>query len=294
MLWTTKRIKHNNTYELENTIRKDVWVPEDMQTGLAQDKEMLPYQGVGKRIVVLNDSLNRSAKMTKEQAQQIMLITLAGILYGLCEYCSDQSDVRLSEKLGYYLRDDAMYMNLHLGSILENLDKLDIMSEHSYSVKNKGKEDRYPDAHKALYKELRNLSWRGYGYNHYCDDNEEYNYDSNTNRFLTPHSWNKQDLSNKYSVIFQDFYIKHDGGENPLLFVDFGKMLCRHTHPQYDARDSIFDVKNPDFQRVYDICDLIKAVRKMGNQYVCAPAFNLYGNAVLRCIGEYRKLQESR
>lgn len=235
-------------------------VPVDSNPKLAYEHDMLPNQRVGAYIDKLNKVISDENRMlTKEQARQIMLITMASVLYGMREYCKNKQGIKLSK----YLDVDSFNMVMLLPFIADDDSCTNVWN----SV-------------------LRELHWLGCGYEHICAGISEYGigYD----RKLGFDCYEKYALSYKDSEALSEFYTKSNMDENPLLFVDFGKMLCRHTHPQYDSRNSIWDGKYAG-RRVLQMCDLIGAVKNMGEKYVIAPAFNLYANAVLRNVSDYKR-----
>lgn len=267
MIWTTKNAKHGiDIDEIERAVKKNVLVPVGMNLKLASEYNMLPDQEIGEYIEKLNGVIsNEGRTLTKKQAQQIMLIILAGCLYGMHQYCKNKKNIELRK----YLAFDDQSMYLKLGPMLECLDK------------------PYEPYAQNLWRFLYELQLYGCSYEHVCIDSRHFRYIF-YNNISGYSSYEKSRLSYKDSETLSNFYTKSDGDENPLLFVDFGKMVCRHTHPQYDSRNSIWDGKYAG-RRVLQMCDLVGAVKNMGDEYIVAPAFNLYANAVLRNISDYRQ-----
>lgn len=260
MIWTTKRIKHDPAYdELEAEIRDEILVPADMNAGFARQYGVAPDQPIGRYIVKLNKSIKSGAHLTKNQARFIMLLTLCGILHGVRKYCLDDGvDGHRDAKEAYnYLKVDDKYAKAVLKSIIVSQSQKD---DCSFMLTEKWNEF------------VNKLNKKGCYYIGECDE-----------------TFYKSRAASKYDEALEVFYTSHNGDDDSRFLRDMGRMFCRHTHPEYDARNSFWDVKNPEFQRVYDICDLMKAVRAMGDQYVLAPVFNLYAESVLRCVQDCKK-----
>ena len=70
----------------EKIFREDILVPANLNIKLAHKYEMAPGDSVGQYITKLNGIMENGGALTDDQAQQVMLITLASVLYSAYEF----------------------------------------------------------------------------------------------------------------------------------------------------------------------------------------------------------------
>ncbi len=235
-----------------DTFVRGLSVPENRGAELAAKYKMSSDKEIGQRIhklmVVLYGVQMGTNELTKSQAQQIMLIVLASILYGTYEFgqCIDNKDIKSA--VGY-LSADVNDLQKCLDQALSELDpKPESKSEPFYT--------NLPLT--------KNISGYVGGYT-----------------FNRP----KQKCLESFGTFLSTYY-KINNKDNDLVssnyfLKDYGRVLCRHIQPWtwYDSRKSIDDIRYSG-AKVREVCDLINAVKRMGDEYVIAPAVNLYALAL--------------
>ena len=222
-----------------------VWglrVPENMGAELATKYEMSPDAEVGRHIhelmVALFGVQMGTKKLTPVQAEQVMLIVLASVLYGVCEFGQQIDDKDIKSAVGY-LSEDVEDLKTYLGETLNSTPKT-----------------------------LYDLSRIASGY-------------TNGYTFSWPKTSSLEYFGNFLSAYYKPKGKEHIGSDR--FFKDYGRVLYRHLTPGYDSRKSIWNIRHSE-TKVHDVCDLINAVKKMGNEYVIAPAVNLYALALDACL----------
>lgn len=233
-----------------DTIVRGLFVPENMGAELATRYKMSPDAEVGRHIhklmVALSGVKMGTQKLTKSQAQQIMLIVLSGILYGTYEFGKGIDNEDIKSAVGY-LSEDVNDLQTCLGQALSESDSEE--AEHFYS---------------------------------------DYSLNTKISGYIGGYTFNrpKQKSLKTFGTFLKTYYYDtrgkvEEGFESDKFFKDYGRVLCRHIQwgTFYDSRKSIDDIKYSG-AKVREVCDLINAVKKMGNEYVIAPAVNLYALAL--------------
>lgn len=251
--------------KIYNELVRDLFVPENTGAELVAKYGMSTDTEVGRRIhelMVASFGVQMGTnRLTKSQAQQIMLIVLASILYGTYEFGQriDNQDIKSAVR---YLSEDVNDLQTCLGRALLELDsKPESNSEHFYTD----------------YKLAIKISGYISGYT-----------------FNRP----KQKCLEKFGTFLSTYYKinnKDDGLVSSNDFLkNYGRVLCRHIQPctWYDSRKSIDDIRYSG-AKVREVCNLINAVKGMGNEFVLAPAVNLYAHALKAYSEEVRKFHEN-
>ena len=257
MITDEKRVKADE--KIYNELVSGLFVPENTGAELAAKYGMSPDKEIGQyihKLMVASFGVGMGThKLTQSQAQQIMLIVLASILYGTYEFGQniDNKDVKVAVN---YLADDVKDVKECLNRALLALDPKPESFYSDYDLNSTV--CGYINGYAFNKPKQRSLeAFGGYLSKYYK-------------------AYDKKSREEKYSKNF---------------FKDYGRVLSRHLTDGYDSRKSIFDIRYSG-SKVRDVCDLIKAVKGMGNEFVLAPAVNLYANVLKSYSEEVRKFHE--
>ena len=218
-------------FAIYNKLVSGLFVPEDTGAELVAKYGMSPDMEVGRRIhelMVASFGVQIGThKLTKSQAQQIMLIVLASILYGTYEFGQsiDNKDIKSAVR---YLSEDVNDLQTCLGRALLELDsKPESKSEHFYTD----------------YKLAIKISGYIGGYT-----------------FNRP----KQECLKSFGAFLKAYYKVYPKDKENIgsdeFFKDYGRVLSRHLTTGYDSRKSIDDIRYSG-AKVREVCDLINAVK---------------------------------
>lgn len=257
MITDEKRAKADE--KLYNELVSGLFVPENTGAELAAKYGMSPDKEIGQyihKLLVASFGVGMGTKkLTESQAQQIMLIVLASILYGTYEFGRQIDDKNIKSAVGY-LSEDVNDLQTCLGHALLELDS---NPESFYS---------------------------------------DYDLNSNMCGYINGYTFNKpkQRSLETFGGYLSKYYktqdkISRKEKYNKNFFKNYGRVLSRHFTEGYDSRKSIIDIRYSG-AKVRDVCDLIKAVKSMGDEYVIAPAVNLYANVLKSYSEQVRKLHE--
>ncbi|MBR4806241.1 MAG: hypothetical protein IKZ64_00290 [Alphaproteobacteria bacterium] len=224
-------------------VRDICTLPSSANSELAEKYDMGPHQKVGMYIQELTEAIKKGTnKLTPAQARQIMLITLAGVLYGVYEFDkSTRSTNKNALDARVFLLEDVLKFKEWIG---HTLSELEIDARWNWE-------------------RMNSMDVMGYTYV------TDYGADPA-----------KTDSLQRFGADLSKYYKDRQGKESEKFFKDFGRMLCRHVTHGYDARKSILDIRYSG-NKVYDITSLIQAVKNIGDEYVLTPAVNLYIDAII-------------